>query len=48
MKTNNIEKQLIDLGIIDVNQVELYYPMTRDNNNISVKKCNRSNVQTNK
>ena len=44
MKTNNIEKQLIDLGIIDVNQVELYYPMTRDNNNISVKKCNRSNV----
>ncbi len=44
MITNNIEKQLIELGIIDINQIELYYPVTRDNDNISVKKCKKSNV----
>jgi predicted urease superfamily metal-dependent hydrolase len=42
--SNNIEKELIDLGIIDINKITEIHPSVRDNSNISVKKCNRSNV----
>jgi SAM-dependent methyltransferase len=41
---NNIEKELVDLGIIDINSVKKVYPRVRDNENIHVKKCNFSNV----
>ena len=41
---NNIEKELVDLGIIDMNFVSIISPSVRDNQKIQVKKCNRSNV----
>lgn len=41
---NNIEEELKDLGIIDINCVYEFYPTVRDNNDISVKKCKKSNV----
>ena len=41
---NNIEQELVDLGIIDIDFVKKIYPSVRDNENIHVKKCNISNV----
>ena len=44
MKNNNIENELMELGIIDQKSVTKYFPFVRDNHDIYVKKCNKSNV----
>lgn len=40
----NIEKMLIEYGIIHEESIQVYYPKTRDNESISVKKCDESGV----
>ena len=41
---NQIEKQLIDLEIIDPESISLLFPRVRDNENINVLQCAKSGV----
>jgi len=41
---NNIENELVDLGIIDLSNIIEIYPTVRDSNNIRVLKDKLSNV----
>jgi len=41
---NQIEKQLIDLEIIDPESISLLFPRVRDNGNINVLQCAKSGV----
>ncbi len=41
---NNIEKELIELKIIDEKHIFDFFPSVRDKKNIRVKKCKQSNV----
>jgi SAM-dependent methyltransferase len=43
MKTQ-IEQLLINLDIIEKNSIETFFPRTRDNENVQVKKCKKSGV----
>ncbi|MBK9212399.1 MAG: class I SAM-dependent methyltransferase [Saprospiraceae bacterium] len=44
LNSNNIRKLLIDLEICTESSIKEYYPRVRDNDNISVLKCNKSGV----
>jgi SAM-dependent methyltransferase len=41
---NKIKDILIELGIIDKNSIVTYFPKVRDRNDVSVLKCNKSDV----